>query len=72
MVAMYLTSVLLGAGALVAAAPTPQYSSGSCTFHDIASVKAGKASCTNIVIKDMPVPAGTTLDLTGLKTGTTV
>ncbi|KAM3425002.1 hypothetical protein BST61_g6972 [Cercospora zeina] len=33
---------------------------------------ASKASCSNIILKDIAVPAGETLDLTGLKDGTTV
>ena len=72
MVAMYLASILLGAGALVSAAPVPQYGSGSCTFKDAAAAIKSKSSCNNIVIQDMTVPAGTTLDLTDLKSGTTV
>ena len=44
----------------------------SCTFTDAASAIKGKASCTSIILKDITVPAGTTLDMTGLKTGTTV
>lgn len=38
-------------------------------FNDVASAKA---SYTSITISSMAVPAGKTLDLTGLKTGTTV
>ncbi|ETS77897.1 Endopolygalacturonase 1 [Pestalotiopsis fici W106-1] len=44
----------------------------SCTFTDAASAIKGKTSCTSIILKDITVPAGTTLDMTGLKTGTTV
>ncbi|KAK6087011.1 endopolygalacturonase 1 [Seiridium cupressi] len=44
----------------------------SCTFTDAASAIKGKASCTSIVLSGITVPAGTTLDMTGLKTGTTV
>ncbi|KAK6218130.1 rRNA-processing protein bfr2 [Pestalotiopsis sp. IQ-011] len=44
----------------------------SCTFTDAASAIKGKASCTNIILNGITVPAGTTLDMTGLKTGTTV
>jgi polygalacturonase len=72
MVAFTLTSLLLGAGALVSAAPSSLDTRASCTFTDAAAAIKGKASCTAIVIKDMTVPAGTTLDLTKLKSGTTV
>jgi galacturan 1,4-alpha-galacturonidase len=44
----------------------------SCTFTDAASAIKGKTSCTSIVLNGITVPAGTTLDLTGLKAGTTV
>ncbi|CAN9233952.1 unnamed protein product [Alternaria alternata] len=72
MVAFALTSLLLSAGALVSAAPSSLDTRASCTFSDAAAAIKGKASCTAIVIKDMTVPAGTTLDLTKLKSGTTV
>ncbi|KAG9190924.1 polygalacturonase [Alternaria panax] len=72
MVAFALTSLLFSAGALVSAAPSSLDSRASCTFSDAAAAIKGKASCTAIVIKDMTVPAGTTLDLTKLKSGTTV
>ncbi|KAH7070580.1 glycoside hydrolase [Paraphoma chrysanthemicola] len=72
MVAIQLTSFLLGAGALVSAAPASLDARASCTFTDAATAIKNKASCTAIVIKDMTVPAGTTLDLTKLTTGTTV
>jgi polygalacturonase len=72
MVAMKLTSFFLSAGALVSAAPARLDARASCTFTDAAAAIKGKASCTAIVIQDMNVPAGTTLDLTKLKDGTTV
>ncbi|KAF2030685.1 glycoside hydrolase [Setomelanomma holmii] len=72
MVAMQLTSMLLSAGALVAAAPAGLDARASCTFTDAATAIKNKASCTAIIIKDMTVPAGTTLDLTSLTSGTTV
>lgn len=72
MVAFALTSLFLSAGALVSAAPSSLDTRASCTFSDAAAAIKGKASCTAIVIKDMTVPAGTTLDLTKLKSGTTV
>lgn len=70
---MYLTSLLLSAGALVSAVPTSLDARGSsCTFTTAAAAIAGKASCTTITLKDITVPAGQTLDLTKLKSGTTV
>jgi polygalacturonase len=72
MVAIQITSLLLGAGALAYAAPEHLDARASCTFSDAATAIKAKASCASIVIKDMTVPAGTTLDLTGLKDGTTV
>ena len=44
----------------------------SCTFTNAASAIASKKACTSIVIDAISVPAGTTLDLTGLNTGTSV
>ncbi|KAF1938548.1 glycoside hydrolase [Clathrospora elynae] len=63
---------LLSTAALAAAAPSNLDTRASCTFSDAAAAIKGKASCTAIVIKDMTVPAGTTLDLTNLNSGTTV
>ncbi|KAK8203052.1 glycoside hydrolase [Phyllosticta capitalensis] len=70
-------TLMLGAGAatMAAAAPTILASNGTssgCTFTDNASVASKKASCSNIVISSMTVPAGETLDLTDLNDGTTV
>ena len=64
--------MLLSAGALVSAAPSGLDARAGCTFTDAATAIKNKASCTDIVISGMTVPAGTTLDLTGLKSGTTV
>jgi polygalacturonase len=63
---------LLSAGALVSAAPASLDARASCTFTDAATAIRNKASCNVIIIKDMTVPAGTTLDLTKLKDGTTL
>lgn len=46
--------------------------SSSCTFSDVSSLQKGKASCTDIVLNGIQVPAGTTLDLNGLKPNTRV
>lgn len=69
---MKITSLLLSAGALVSAVPTSLDARDGCTFTDAAAAIKNKESCMAIVIKDMTVPAGTTLDLTGLKSGTSV
>lgn len=44
----------------------------SCTFTDAASVRSGKGSCSTITLSNIKVPAGQTLDLTGLNSGTKV
>ncbi|KAJ5187778.1 hypothetical protein N7449_010772 [Penicillium cf. viridicatum] len=73
---------LLGATA-VNAAPAAEANVGtsllapraSCTFSGTTGAAAaikGKTSCSTITLSNVVVPAGTTLDLTGLKTGTTV
>lgn len=73
MVAIKIASILLSAGALVSAAPAASLDArASCTFTDAATAIKNKASCTAIVLNGITVPAGTTLDLTKLKTGTTV
>jgi galacturan 1,4-alpha-galacturonidase len=70
--------LLVGALASLAAArpnPTPaslQDRASSCTFTDAAKASASKTSCSSIVISSMTVPAGKTLDLTGLNKGTKV
>ncbi|PLB50664.1 polygalacturonase A precursor [Aspergillus steynii IBT 23096] len=59
---------------LVSAAPVNDLEArgSSCTFTSAAKAKSGKGSCSTIVLKNINVPAGETLDLTGLKTGATV
>ena len=63
--------LLLGAGA-VSALALPASSAASCTFTTAAAAIAGKAKCTSIILSNIAVPAGTTLDMTKLTTGTTV
>ncbi|PSK42359.1 Endopolygalacturonase B [Elsinoe australis] len=66
-------SVLISAlAAGVAVAAPASKAATSCTFTDAAAAVKGKASCTAIVLNNIAVPAGTTLDMTGLKSGTTV
>lgn len=43
-----------------------------CTFTDSDTAASSKASCSNIVLKDITVPAGETLDLSDLNDGTNV
>lgn len=43
-----------------------------CTFTDVASLAKSKTSCSTIVLSNIAVPAGTTLDLTKLTSGTKV
>ncbi|KAH6712808.1 putative endo-polygalacturonase [Leptodontidium sp. MPI-SDFR-AT-0119] len=43
-----------------------------CTFTSASAAKAGKTSCTTIVLDGIAVEAGVTLDLTGLTSGTSV
>lgn len=44
----------------------------SCTITDVSQLTSAKSSCTTITIGNVAVPAGKTLDLTKLKTGTKV
>ncbi|KUJ18240.1 putative polygalacturonase 2 [Mollisia scopiformis] len=75
---------LLATSAMVAAAPaampTPTAAPdlakrASCTFSGssgAAAASKSKTSCATIVLSSVAVPSGTTLDLTGLKSGTKV
>ncbi|KAJ5128152.1 extracellular polygalacturonase [Penicillium atrosanguineum] len=77
----YLSHMLCAglAASLVAAAPAPsrvselvKKSSSTCTFTEAARASASKSSCSTIVLSDIEVPAGETLDLTDLNDGTKV
>lgn len=65
---------------LVAAAPAPaptpaakiEDRATTCTFTNAASAIKSKAACATIVLSSIPVPSGTTLDLTDLTQGTHV
>jgi polygalacturonase len=67
---------LLASSAIVAAAPAAELSErASCTFSGstgAAAVAKSKTSCSTITLSNLVVPAGTTLDLTKLTTGTKV
>lgn len=68
-----LGAIVLGAGVGHAAVlPRSSNASSGCTFTDAKTAIAGKSSCSSIVLSSIAVPAGTTLDMTGLKDGTTV
>lgn len=63
--------------AAAVAAPAPTAAArldkrATCTFTNAASASKSKASCATIVLSAIAVPSGTTLDLTGLTTGTHV
>ncbi|TVY47107.1 Endo-polygalacturonase [Lachnellula occidentalis] len=71
------------ASMLVAAAPMPTAAPelknavalqkrASCTFTDAAAASKSKASCATIVLDNIAVPSGTTLDMTKLTDGTKV
>ncbi|KAI2473363.1 glycoside hydrolase family 28 protein [Annulohypoxylon bovei var. microspora] len=71
---MHSTPILtLTLATLALAAPSKTLNErATCTFTSSAAASSGKKSCTNIVLNGITVPAGETLDLTGLTTGTTV
>ncbi|KAH9831501.1 Glycosyl hydrolases family 28 [Teratosphaeria destructans] len=46
--------------------------SAGCTFTDAEAFKNGKTGCKSIILDSITVPAGTTLDGTGLADGTTI
>ncbi|KAJ5227642.1 extracellular polygalacturonase [Penicillium citrinum] len=67
------------AASLVAAVPAPsrasdltKRASSTCTFTEAASASASQADCSTIVLSDIEVPAGETLDLSDLEDGTKV
>ncbi|CAG7935386.1 unnamed protein product [Penicillium nalgiovense] len=74
----FLSMVALGAAA-VSAAPAPsraselvERGSSTCTFTSAASASASKKACSTIVLDNIEVPAGETLDLSKLQDGTKV
>lgn len=44
----------------------------SCTVKSVSVLESAKSACTTITLSNVAVPAGQTLDLTGLKSGTKV
>ncbi|KAL9618542.1 MAG: hypothetical protein Q9160_006726 [Pyrenula sp. 1 TL-2023] len=74
-------TLLLGIGsALVAAVPAPaptapaqlEERATTCTFTDAAAASKSKTSCSTVVLSNIAVPSGTTLDMTKLNSGTHV
>lgn len=69
---------LAALGSIAAAAPAPTHASdlvkksSTCTFTDAAKASKSASSCSNIVLKDIEVPAGETLDLSKAADGATV
>lgn len=74
---------LLGSRSLALASPAAELAEGdrlsprgsACSYSGVngaAAAIAGKAGCVSITLNNVVVPAGTTLDLTGLATGTKV
>nr|AEL22832.1 endo-polygalacturonase I [Penicillium sp. CGMCC 1669] len=74
---------LLGSTSLALASPAAEPAEGNrliprgsaCTYSGVngaAAAIAGKAGCSSITLNNVAVPAGTTLDLTGLAAGTKV
>lgn len=66
------SAIVLLSGLVAVSVATPIDTRASCTFTDAATAIKNKAGCSAIVLKDITVPAGTTLDLTKLKDGTHV
>ena len=74
--------LMFSAAALAAAVPTPTaapafnsaslHKRASCTFTDASAASASKKGCATIVLDNIAVPSGTTLDLTDLTSGTSV
>ncbi|KAF1979351.1 glycoside hydrolase [Bimuria novae-zelandiae CBS 107.79] len=65
-------SQVLTCTAIAALAPFATAADSFCTVTKYADVPAAVSSCTSITLSNILVPSGQTLDLTKLKTGTTV
>jgi galacturan 1,4-alpha-galacturonidase len=75
--------LILGPAVLVSATPTPTTAPDlknaavldrrtTCIFTAASAASASKTSCATIVLDNIAVPSGVTLDLTGLNSGTHV
>jgi galacturan 1,4-alpha-galacturonidase len=74
---LLLTAAATLVSAAPAAAPEPTAAPdlakrATCTFNNAASASKSKTSCATIVLQNIAVPSGTTLDLTELNSGTQV
>jgi galacturan 1,4-alpha-galacturonidase len=70
-------SLFVSATPVPTAAPDIKYAAqlgkrASCTFTAASAASASKASCATIVLDNIAVPSGVTLDLTDLISGTHV
>ncbi|KKK12990.1 hypothetical protein P175DRAFT_0515167 [Aspergillus ochraceoroseus IBT 24754] len=64
---------LLGSLSLVSAAPTASLTKKStCTFTSASQATASASKCSSIILKNIAVPAGETLDMSGVEDGTTI
>lgn len=69
---------LAALGSIVSAVPAPSKPSdftkraSSCTFTDASKASESASSCSSIVLKDIEVPAGETLDLSKAKDGSKI
>ncbi|KAL8420483.1 hypothetical protein RB594_003319 [Gaeumannomyces avenae] len=73
MLSQTLLAFLVASAPLAEAAPrAPRTRDTACVFTDAAAAIKGKTSCTTITLQNITVPAGQTLDMTGLKDGTHV
>jgi galacturan 1,4-alpha-galacturonidase len=75
--ALGVAAVLVSANPLPTAAPdlnnaVALQKRASCTFTAASAASKSKASCATIVLDNIAVPSGVTLDLTDLTTGTHV
>jgi len=69
---LYFGTALHAAPAKQCVMPRSPSSSVSCTITNVNDLAAAKQGCSVITVGDLVVPAGETLDLTQLKTGTNV
>ncbi|KAL9094638.1 MAG: hypothetical protein Q9165_003198 [Trypethelium subeluteriae] len=63
---------LLASVSLVSCAPTTTAATTACTVTAYSALASATASCTDLTLENIAVPGGQTLDLSKLKTGSTV
>lgn len=69
---MLFSALLAGVFASSALASPLLEDRATCTFTDAKTAIKSKKTCSKIYLKNIAVPAGTTLDMTGLASGTQV